>query len=506
MSDEQHRTAEEQPDAAIRRMLQAAEDGDLKTVSCALSREQVDWQSKNERGESALWLAGRNQHIKVVEILLLCSGIPADFYQGKKTVADIANALYQRGTSAYNKVGAVDLYKLAADLGSIEAHRKLVVCYERGMGVAQDKERAAQHRQQISIGETLRLRHAMLAQHQERDADTALIETALIKAADEDRWEQVDEYLEQLGINLEAVEEAGVTPLVEAIHPQRSGQGRLQHEYKIALLGHALHAEGIRQECSCSSLDLPQASSPDQRKIAQLYRLAANLGCTEAFYDLGRCYEEGFGVTKNLSEAFRLYQCAAECKDRLAQHRLGLCYETGQGVTQNVAAGLALHTALGEAKHPIAGKHYSCDKQDQTPRAATEKKSKKIIEAHIPIGATRSPQVAQTAFVTAKNTQVKNEETEETKIEREAVDKKSCRLRRIVVEPAMEQIAYAQGRRPDLFDENRRQSTMLQKTIHGAPLQAMNDGASDAANKCFTSSQESFCEQVMSAFRSMFCR
>lgn len=42
------------------------------------------------------------------------------------------------------------------------------------------------------------------------------------------------------------------------------------------------------------------------------YRLAADQAYVSAMYHLGRMYENGFGVTKDLEEAARWYSLAAE--------------------------------------------------------------------------------------------------------------------------------------------------------------------------------------------------
>lgn len=65
------------------------------------------------------------------------------------------------------------------------------------------------------------------------------------------------------------------------------------------------------------------------------YEKAAKLGYAEAQNYLGRCYEEGWGIAKNESEAFNLYQKAAEQGLAVAQYNLADFYLNGIGVPEN---------------------------------------------------------------------------------------------------------------------------------------------------------------------------
>ena len=65
------------------------------------------------------------------------------------------------------------------------------------------------------------------------------------------------------------------------------------------------------------------------------FRTAANQGDAAAQYNLGICYKNGWGVTRDYAEAARWYRKAAEQGLALAQNNLGICYEYGNGVAQN---------------------------------------------------------------------------------------------------------------------------------------------------------------------------
>lgn len=67
------------------------------------------------------------------------------------------------------------------------------------------------------------------------------------------------------------------------------------------------------------------------------YRKAAEKGYAPAQYDVGRMYDNGFGVAKNQSEAARWFRMAAEQGDKDGIYWLAFCYKSGQGVAKDSA-------------------------------------------------------------------------------------------------------------------------------------------------------------------------
>ncbi|MCC8020790.1 MAG: sel1 repeat family protein, partial [Akkermansia sp.] len=47
---------------------------------------------------------------------------------------------------------------------------------------------------------------------------------------------------------------------------------------------------------------------------------------------MGNCYENGYGVERDMKEAAHWYRKAAEQGNAEAQYRLGVCYANGWGV------------------------------------------------------------------------------------------------------------------------------------------------------------------------------
>jgi len=93
-----------------------------------------------------------------------------------------------------------------------------------------------------------------------------------------------------------------------------------------------------------SSLDVvAMMSASEIEQARQLYRelikrrikwirKKANEGSTEAQYDLGWCYREGYGALQDNAEAVRWWQMAADQGNTVAQYNLGLCLRDGDGV------------------------------------------------------------------------------------------------------------------------------------------------------------------------------
>lgn len=61
-------------------------------------------------------------------------------------------------------------------------------------------------------------------------------------------------------------------------------------------------------------------------------KVAAEKGNKKAQYRLGRCYEKGHGVEKNMATAIQWYQKSVKQDYSKAQYRLGKCYMKGKGM------------------------------------------------------------------------------------------------------------------------------------------------------------------------------
>ena len=93
------------------------------------------------------------------------------------------------------------------------------------------------------------------------------------------------------------------------------------------------------------------------------YRKAAEQGDAVAQFNLGNCYYNGKGVTKDYSQAVYWYRKAAEQRVAAAQYNLGYCYLQGQGVSQDYSQAFiwlkkAAEQGVSEAQNFI-GAFYS---------------------------------------------------------------------------------------------------------------------------------------------------
>ena len=75
---------------------------------------------------------------------------------------------------------------------------------------------------------------------------------------------------------------------------------------------------------------------------AEAYRVKAEEGDAVAQYNLGVCYDNGYGVPMNKTKAVEWYQKAAEQGYAKAQCNLGSCYCEGEGVPMNRAKAVEL--------------------------------------------------------------------------------------------------------------------------------------------------------------------
>lgn len=66
---------------------------------------------------------------------------------------------------------------------------------------------------------------------------------------------------------------------------------------------------------------------------------------------LGICYEFGFGVDENETEAIKYYTLAAEKENTASMYRLGLCYKYGTGTAENLSESYNWFTKAAENEH-----------------------------------------------------------------------------------------------------------------------------------------------------------
>ena len=128
----------------------------------------------------------------------------------------------------------------------------------------------------------------------------------------------------------------------------------LAHAYK---LGKGVNLDLVEARRLYSLCSLPEAQynlgkcfengwgcKKNFKQAFELYMKAALEGSTESQFAAGRCFASGRGVKKNLEEAVRLYTVASDdgyCQH--AQFALGECYRLGKGVGKDLGEAVRLY-------------------------------------------------------------------------------------------------------------------------------------------------------------------
>ena len=107
-----------------------------------------------------------------------------------------------------------------------------------------------------------------------------------------------------------------------------------------------------------------------------LLRTAAEKGNKKAQYRLGRCYEKGKGVQKDLNMAFSLYTKGAAQNHAKSQYALGRCYLRGKGVQADKA--LAKKWFIKAFKNPKGGSELKSKVQKEAKDG--DGKAKEILQ------------------------------------------------------------------------------------------------------------------------------
>ncbi len=108
-----------------------------------------------------------------------------------------------------------------------------------------------------------------------------------------------------------------------------------------------------------SYVDLAQTyrSEGNEEKAFECYMKAAEMGYTEAYYNVANAYLNGDGVEKDFDMAFEWFQKAVDSGDTYAKLKLAECYKRGAGCERDYAAAMALYQQVAGEK---SMKRYYC--------------------------------------------------------------------------------------------------------------------------------------------------
>ncbi len=105
------------------------------------------------------------------------------------------------------------------------------------------------------------------------------------------------------------------------------------------------------------TLSLPASANPDDWGMVQRFNKQnelASQGNIKAMYDVGKLYERGRGVKKDISKAADFFQKSASARYPSAQARLGILYFEGRGVKQNYKKAISLLNSAAKKNIPSA--------------------------------------------------------------------------------------------------------------------------------------------------------
>lgn len=209
-------------------------------------------------------------------------------------------------------------YIEAAKKGDAAAQNEIGVCYDKGIGVAQDKNLAFQWYSKAADQNLPLAQYNMGCCYNYGNGVPVDYEKAVAwyrKAADQNLP------LAQYNLGCCYMNGMGVT----------QNQTLAFYWFKKAAeqnLPNAIHNVGMYYY---QGLGVEK----DFEKAFLNFQKAAELGYISSFNNLGVCYKTGSGVEKNLAKAVEMYQLAADQGDAIAQANLGACYSNGEGIQQN---------------------------------------------------------------------------------------------------------------------------------------------------------------------------
>ena len=101
-----------------------------------------------------------------------------------------------------------------------------------------------------------------------------------------------------------------------------------------------------------SYVDLAQTYSREGngKKAFECYMKAAEMGYTDAYYNVANAYLNGEGVERDFDKAFEWFQKAVDTGDTYAKLKLAECYKRGAGCDRDYAAAMALYLQVAGGK------------------------------------------------------------------------------------------------------------------------------------------------------------
>lgn len=168
--------------------------------------------------------------------------------------------------------------------------------------------------------------------------------------------------LEGIGVARDVVE--AIRTLTEAAHGglviaqlnlahcyrDRIGVSRDEHQVRYWL---ARAAEGGHPAARCELGRLAERDG-DVLVAFEQYMQAARANAAEGQFEVGRCLQEGIGVTAELQLGMHYLRLAAAQSFTDAEYRIGLCYEFGTGAEKNANEAALWYRRAVDGGHSLA--------------------------------------------------------------------------------------------------------------------------------------------------------
>ncbi|XP_060904216.1 death ligand signal enhancer isoform X4 [Labrus mixtus] len=219
---------------------------------------------------------------------------------GETSIPVILNIMGLESAKSENYEQAFICFVAAAQQGYNKAQFNTGVCYEKGRGVTEDKEKALYYYQQAATGghKQAKYRYAKL----------------LLTSSGHPG-------LEELNNAIDFLEQAA--------------------------------AAGFTKAQVCLASVYSQEPVRDGRKSAQYLKMAAESGDHSALLFLGQCYESGFGVQQNLRTALQYYKQAAQLGNKQAKSLLTPPTDTDKDATlRSIRSAPCFSVASRGVQHP----------------------------------------------------------------------------------------------------------------------------------------------------------
>lgn len=306
-----------------------------------------------------------------------------------------ANNLFKAALGATDEREAFRLYSEAARRGHITAKFRLTECYLEGKGTEKNESLAVTYLQEFVVerpsytesflllgkcyaqgrGVTKNLEEAfkLFTQSAQFNSPEGLFQLGVCY----EYGLGVSKDLQQASIHYRKAADLGHTDAFNAVHHFMEDTGFFKNKAKAFVYlknivdanpnychGHGLHLLGRAYEEGWGV-------EKDLSKAVSFFRRAAALDNPYSLFALGRCYLHGLEVTQDKEQAFQFFQKAvkADPSYHIGIHQLAWCYENGVGVARNWDEALKLYKKAAELGYPKAmyrlADHYLSESPDK---------------------------------------------------------------------------------------------------------------------------------------------